>query len=139
THLIPRVLKVALGARDSIELFGTDYPTPDGTAVRDYIHVEDLAEAHIRALDIGGKRAVFNLGHEKGYSVREVVDAAADITGRPIPLVEKGRRAGDPAMLVASSRRILEQCGWRAARSDLRMIVQSAWDWHQAHPDGYGH
>jgi UDP-glucose 4-epimerase len=139
THLIPLVLQVALGRRERIEVYGADYPTRDGTCVRDYIHVLDLAQAHIlalRALD-GGSRT-YNLGNGQGYTVREVIDAAREVTGRPILSVDGPRRIGDPAVLVASSDKIRQELDWQPRHPDLRDIVQSAWGWHRAHPDGYG-
>lgn len=139
THLIPLVLQVALGRRERVEVYGADYPTRDGTCVRDYIHVVDLAQAHILALRAleGGSRA-YNLGNGQGYTVREVIDTARAVTGRPIPSVDSPRRPGDPAVLVAGSDKIRQELGWQPAHPDLRDIVQSAWDWHRAHPDGYG-
>lgn len=139
THLIPLVLQVALGRRERIEVYGTDYATRDGTCVRDYIHVLDLAQAHILALRAleGGSRT-YNLGNGQGYTVREVIDTARAVTGRPIPSVDSLRRPGDPAVLVAGSDKIRQELGWQPANPDLREIVQSAWDWHRAHPDGYG-
>jgi UDP-glucose 4-epimerase len=138
THLIPLVLQVALGQRDHISVFGNDYPTRDGTCVRDYIHVVDLAQAHIlalRALD-GGSRT-YNLGNGQGYTVREVIEAARQVTGHPIPAVDGPRRPGDPPELVAGSEKIRRELGWQPRSPDLRDIVQSAWDWHRAHPNGY--
>ena len=139
THLIPLVLQVALGHRERIEVYGADYPTRDGTCVRDYIHVLDLAQAHILALRAleGGSRT-YNLGNGQGYTVREVIDMARAVTGLPIPAVDTPRRPGDPAVLVASSDKIRQELGWQPRHLDLRDIVQSAWDWHRAHPDGYG-
>jgi UDP-glucose 4-epimerase len=139
SHLIPLILEVAQGRRQAIKVFGTDYPTPDGTCVRDYIHVLDLASAHLLALKAvaGGVRQAFNLGNGKGYSVREVIDAARRVTGHPIPLVEEPRRAGDPAVLVASSEKIRRELGWSPRRPDLETIIQSAWDWKQRFPQGY--
>jgi UDP-glucose 4-epimerase len=139
THLIPLVLQVALGQRDQIEVFGQDYPTRDGTCVRDYIHVVDLAQAHIlalRALD-GGSRT-YNLGNGQGYSVREVIEAARSVTGHPIPAKDGERRPGDPPTLIASSERIRRELGWKPRYPALQDIVQSAWDWHRANPQGYG-
>jgi UDP-glucose 4-epimerase len=138
THLIPIVLQVALGQRERVTIYGDDYDTPDGTCVRDYIHVVDLADAHIRALGAldGGSRT-FNLGNGQGYSVREVIEVAREVTGHPIPAVVGPRRPGDPAVLVASSDRIRAELGWAPRYPDLRAIVQSAWDWHRAHPHGY--
>jgi UDP-glucose 4-epimerase len=138
THLIPIVLQVALGQREQVTVFGDDYPTPDGTCVRDYVHVVDLVDAHLRALDAleGGSRT-YNLGNGMGYSVREVVEVAREVTGHPIPVVTGPRRPGDPAVLVASSERIRRELGWQPRHPDLRSIVASAWAWHQAHPRGY--
>jgi len=139
THLIPRMLQVALGQREQIEIRGNDYPTRDGTCVRDYIHVLDLAEAHIlalRALD-GGSRT-YNLGNGQGYSVREVIEVARKVTGHPIPSVDGPRRPGDPPALIASSQKIRQELGWRPRYPDLHDIVQSAWEWHRTYPHGYG-
>lgn len=138
THLIPLVLKVALGQRDKVTIFGDDYPTPDGTCVRDYIHVSDLAQAHIlalRALESGSR--VYNLGNGQGFSVREVIEVARQVTGHPIPAEVGARRPGDPAVLVASSERIRRELGWQPRFPDLRAIVASAWEWHRRHPLGY--
>ena len=138
THLIPLVLQVALGQRDQIEIYGTDYPTRDGTCVRDYIHVIDLAQAHILALDAldRGSRT-YNLGNGQGYTVREVIETARQVTGHPIPAIEGPRRPGDPAALVASSDKIRRELGWQPRYPDLHDIVASAWAWHQVHPNGY--
>jgi UDP-glucose 4-epimerase len=139
THLIPLVLQVALGQREQIQVYGSDYPTRDGTCVRDYIHVTDLAQAHIlalRALDQGSR--TYNLGNGQGYTVREVIETARQVTGHPIPSVDGPRRPGDPPELVAGSDKIRRELGWRPRFADLRDIVQSAWDWHQTHPGGYG-
>ncbi len=138
THLIPLVLQVALGQREQIEIFGTDYPTPDGTCVRDYIHVVDLAQAHILALEAldSGSRT-YNLGNGKGFSVREVIDTARSITGHEIPTAAGARRAGDPATLVASSEKIQRELGWRPNYPGLEAILETAWSWHQRHPRGY--
>lgn len=140
THLIPLVIQVALGQRDVIKIFGGDYPTPDGTCVRDYIHVEDLAQAHILALQALKEREVlhYNLGNGNGFSVKEVIETVRDVTGREIPSEITARRPGDPAVLIADSRRIREELGWRPKHTDLRSIVQSAWDWHLEQPHGYG-
>lgn len=140
THLIPLAIRVALGLKPYLEVFGTDYPTPDGTCVRDYVHVEDLATAHVLALDrVGpGSRLVFNVGIGRGYSVRQVVAAVEEVTGRPVPVKEGPRRPGDPAELVASSERIRRELGWSPRYDDLRAIVQTAWDWHRRHPKGFG-
>lgn len=138
THLIPIVLQVALGQRPHVTIYGDDYDTPDGTCVRDYIHVSDLADAHLRALHAldGGSRT-YNLGIGRGYSVREVIETCRQVTGHPIPAVVGERRPGDPAELVAASDRIRAELGWRP-RHELRSIVESAWAWHSAHPHGYG-
>jgi UDP-glucose 4-epimerase len=139
THLIPLVLEVALGKRDKIVIFGDDYNTPDGTCVRDYIHVIDLAQAHIlalRALDSGSRK--YNLGNGRGFSVKEVIEMARQVTGHPIPAVVGPRRPGDPDVLIASSETINHDLNWRPQYPDLRAIIESAWRWHQAHPDGYG-
>jgi len=140
THLVPIVLEVALGRRSEVKIFGSDYPTPDGTCVRDYIHVWDLAQAHILAMDAieAGKGFTFNLGNGSGYSVREVIETARHVTGREIAAVDAPRRPGDPPALVASSRRITEHLGWKPELPDLEAIIETAWKWHQAHPDGYG-
>jgi UDP-glucose 4-epimerase len=139
THLIPLVLQAAAGAREHISVYGTDYPTRDGTAVRDYIHVEDLGDAHLLALDAlaPGTHRVFNLGTGDGYTVREVIEAARRVTGREIPVREEGRRAGDPPALVAANARAREELGW-APRRGLDEMIADAWAWHQAHPRGYG-
>lgn len=134
THLIPLVLDVALGRRDSIQLYGTDYPTPDGTCVRDYIHVEDLASAHILALRAlrGGAPRIYNLGNGQGYSVRQVIEVARRVTGHAIPVVEGPRRPGDPAFLVASSEKIRQELGWEPRYPNLESIIESAWRWRKA-------
>jgi len=140
THLIPRVLAVALGRADGFKVFGDDYPTPDGTCVRDYVHVDDLAEAHVlavEALRAGEPGGAYNLGSQKGYSVLELLEEARRITGHPIPAPVGPRRPGDPATLVASSRRIQERFGWKPVHEDLTSVLETAWAWHQAHPDGY--
>ena len=138
THLIPLVLQVALGQREHIEVYGTDYPTRDGTCIRDYIHVIDLAQAHILALNAleDGSR-VYNLGNGRGFSVREVVETAREVTGHPIPIVAGPRRPGDPAELIAASDKIRRELGWEPQYADLRQIIESAWLWHRAHPKGY--
>ena len=138
THLIPLVLQVALGQREQIQVYGSDYPTRDGTCVRDYIHVTDLAQAHIlalRALDEGSR--TYNLGNGQGYTVREVIDTARQVTGHPIPAVDGPRRPGDPPELVAGSDKIRHELGWQPRFPDLYDIVQSAWNWHRTHPRGY--
>ena len=139
THLIPRILQVALGRAEYANVFGTDYPTPDGTCVRDYIHVSDLARAHLLALQALADSAplVYNLGNGQGFSVREVVDVARKVTGHPIPVIESPRRAGDSAVLIASSEKIRRELGWQPRFGDLQSIVESAWQWHRSHPDGY--
>ena len=139
THIVPNVLRVALGQREHVEVYGTDYPTPDGTAVRDYIHVEDLATAHLLALDAirPARHAILNLGNGAGFSVNQVVETARSVTGHPIPTVEAARRPGDPPELVAASQRIRAELGWEPRKPGLEEIVADAWAWHQAHPDGY--
>jgi UDP-glucose 4-epimerase len=136
THLIPNVLKVALGQKKRVEIFGTDYETPDGTCIRDYIHIIDLAHAHILALD-ALTSAFYNLGTGGGSSVREVIESCRKITGRPIPVLEKPRRPGDPPRLIASSEKIKRELGWRPQFQTLDAIVESAWNWHQKFPRGY--
>ena len=139
THLIPNVLKVALGQAESVQIFGTDYPTPDGTAVRDYIHIEDLGRAHLIALEAArpGEHHVYNLGNGAGFSVLEVVEAARRVTGRRIEAVEAPRRAGDPPALVASSDKIRKELGWKPEKPELEAMISDAWAWMLAHPDGY--
>jgi UDP-glucose 4-epimerase len=139
THVIPLILKVALGQREHFTIFGDDYPTPDGTCIRDYVHIADLAQAHILAMEsldrLGSRK--YNLGNGSGFSVREVLETARRVTGHPIPNVVGPRRPGDPAVLVASSESIRRELGWAPQYPDIEAIVQSAWDWHSAHPDGY--
>jgi UDP-glucose 4-epimerase len=137
THLIPNVLKVALGQKPQIEIYGGKYATPDGTCIRDFIHVLDLYEAHALALTCE-KSASYNLGTGEGFSVMQVVEAARKITGKPIPSVIKEPRPGDPPRLVASSNRIVQDLGWRPKFNRLQPIIESAWVWHEKHPDGYG-
>jgi len=139
SHLIPLVLQVALGQRENIKIFGTDYPTPDGTAIRDYIHIADLVSAHLLALDALSERdkLVYNIGNGTGYSVREVIETARSVTRHPIPAVETPRRPGDPARLVASSEKIRRELGWKPQYPDLNEIIASAWTWHESHPQGY--
>ena len=140
SHLIPIALQVALGVREEMAIYGTDYPTPDGTCVRDYIHVSDLAAAHLlvlRALE-HNSRLIYNLGNGRGFSVREVIDTARKVTGHAIPARESPRRPGDPAVLVASSEKIRSELGWTPRYPDLASIVRSAWAWRKAHPKGYG-
>lgn len=141
THLIPLVLQAALGRQPAVTVFGGDYSTPDGTCLRDYIHVTDLATAHVLALEAlagGHSSCAYNIGNEQGASVRQVIDTVRGVTGREFKVVEGTRRAGDPAVLVASSRRIKEELGWRPRHDDLETIVRTAWEWHRRHPDGYG-
>ena len=136
THLIPNVLKVPLRQARHCEIYGTDYPTPDGTCIRDYIHIVDLAQAHILALE-PGKRGFYNLGNGDGYSVRQVIQMCEQVTGTPIPAVEKPRRPGDPPKLVASATRAIQELGWKPRYPKLQDIVTTAWAWHRAHPTGY--
>jgi UDP-glucose-4-epimerase GalE len=140
THLIPLVLQTALGQRLHVEVFGTDYPTPDGTCIRDYIHIDDLAEAHLLALEKlqAGKGLRLNLGVGHGYSVREVIRTAEAVTGKTIPVKEGPRRPGDPAALVAAAGRAREMLGWTPRYTELRPIIETAWNWHRTHPRGYG-
>ncbi|SDX66330.1 UDP-glucose 4-epimerase GalE [Paenibacillus sp. CF384] len=140
THLVPLVLQTALGQRSHISIFGDDYATEDGTCVRDYIHVSDLADAHVLAVERlrkGGDSAIYNLGNGTGFSVKQVIDIARQVTGRDIPAVMETRRAGDPAVLVASSDRARQELGWNPSRNKLEDIIGSAWAWHQANPSGY--
>jgi UDP-glucose 4-epimerase len=136
THLIPNVLKVPLGQQSHVDIFGTDYPTPDGTCVRDYIHIVDLAQAHMLALNCN-KSDAFNLGSGGGYSVRQVVEAARKVTGHAIPAVESPRRPGDPPKLVGDSAKIRRALGWKPRFDSIDAIIESAWNWHKAHPNGY--
>ena len=140
THLIPNVLAVALGKQPAVNVYGTDYPTPDGTAVRDYVHVADIADAHLRALDVPADETApvaVNLGTGGGHSVREVVDAAGRVTRKKLKTSEQPRRPGDPPALVAAVDRAASVLGWRATRSSLEEILETAWRWHRAHPQGY--
>ena len=139
THLIPLVFQAATGQRPHVEIFGTDYPTPDGTCVRDYIHVDDLALAHILALDkIGpGSKLAYNVGIGRGYSVREVIATVEAVTGKKVPVKEGPRRPGDPAELVADAGKIRRELGWSPKYPELRAIVETAWNWHKNHPNGY--
>ena len=135
THIIPNVLKVALGQKDCVQVFGDDYPTPDGTCVRDYVHLEDLCSAHILALEKGIVGA-FNLGTGKGVSVKEIVETCRKVTGHPIPVKMCPRRPGDPPALYASGERAREILGWNPTHSDIDTIVSDAWEFHKAHPNG---
>ena len=140
THLIPLILKTARGVRDKIAIYGTDYPTEDGTCIRDYVHVCDLARAHVLAVDHllrGGSSKVYNLGSQQGMSVREMIREAKLVTGKQFKVVEEARRAGDPAVLIASSAKIKAELGWEPQFSDVANIMRSAWNWHSSHPDGY--
>jgi len=140
-HLIPLVLQVPLGRRDHVKVFGTDWPTPDGTCVRDYVHVSDLAQAHLLSLDAlraGKQTTEYNLGNGNGYSVMDVIRVAEKVTGKQIKAVPAERRPGDPAVLVASSAKISAELGWKPNYPDLETIVRHAWNWHSAHPNGYG-
>jgi UDP-glucose 4-epimerase len=139
THLIPLLFETALGQRPVFSLFGLDYPTPDGTCIRDYIHIIDLAQAHVLALEseLPGARHIFNLGNGRGYSNQEVISAVERVTGRAIPWSAKPRRPGDPAVLIASSQKIREQLGWIPSHPDLEDIIRDAWVWKLAHPMGY--
>ena len=140
SHLIPLILQVLNGKRESVCIYGTDYDTPDGTCIRDYIHVTDLAQAHILAVQYlmnGGESDIFNLGNGVGYSVREVIETARKVTGYPIPATETPRRAGDPARLVASSEKARKILGWNPVHDSLEEIIESAWNWHKHHSNGY--
>ncbi len=140
SHLIPLILQVPNGKRKHVSIFGTDYPTPDGTCIRDYIHVTDLAQAHILAVKYlmnGEESDIFNLGNGVGFSVREVIDTARRVTGHPIPAEETPRRAGDPAQLIASSDKAKKILGWKPCHDSLEEIIESAWNWHKNHPNGY--
>jgi UDP-glucose 4-epimerase len=143
THLIPRILEVALGRAEHVNIYGTDYATSDGTCVRDYIHVSDLAHAHLLALHAleeaveHSSPLIYNLGNGQGFSVRQVVEVARQVTGHPVPAIQSARRAGDPAVLIASSEKIRRELSWQPKFPDLKTIVESAWQWHRNHPDGY--
>ena len=141
THLIPLILQVPLGKREHITIFGDDYDTPDGTCLRDYIHVIDLADAHILALEYlrkGGESNIFNLGNGKGFSVKEMIEAAKKATGKDIKVEMGKRRAGDPAQLIASSEKARKILGWNPKFTDVEVVIKTAWNWHQKHPNGYG-
>ena len=140
SHLVPIILQVALGQREQLGIFGDDYPTPDGTCIRDYVHVEDLIAAHILALEYlkaGNESNVFNLGSNNGYSVKEMLEAAREVTGKEIPAVVTPRRAGDPSTLVASSDKAKSVLGWKPEYTDVKEIIATAWKWHVSHPNGY--
>ena len=140
THLIPLILQVPLGKRDHITVFGEDYPTPDGTCLRDYIHVLDLADAHVLAIDYlrrGGESNIFNLGNGQGFSVKEMIEAAREATGMDIKVETGERRAGDPAQLIASSEKARKVLGWQPRFTDVKVVIGTAWKWHQQHPEGY--
>lgn len=140
SHLIPRVLQIALGQAESATIYGTDYPTPDGTCIRDYIHIADLVSAHILALGALEQRdkMIYNVGSGNGFSVREVIETAHNVTGHAIPALEQPRRAGDSARLVASPAKIKKELGWEPKHTNLQDILSSAWEWHKSHPHGYG-
>jgi UDP-glucose 4-epimerase len=140
-HLIPSVLLAALGRRPEVQIYGTDYPTEDGTAVRDYIHVLDLAQAHVMALEHlanGGDSLTLNVGLGRGFTVKQVIETAERVTGRTVPAQTAERRPGDPAELVASPAAIMGRLGWRARYERLEDIIETAWDWHSKHPEGFG-
>lgn len=140
SHLIPIILQTANGTRDHISVFGTDYDTPDGTCIRDYVHVTDLAQAHILAVEYlinGGESDIFNLGNGVGFSVKEVIETAKKVTGKEIKVVEENRRAGDPAVLIASSEKAKKVLGWNPQYNELSTIIETAWKWHSTHPNGY--
>jgi len=140
SHLIPLVLKAAMGLLPTLSVFGTNYPTPDGTCVRDYVHINDLAEAHVLALDAlaaGAPSGAYNLGNGNGYSVLEVIKAAESVTGQRVPVEYGPRRSGDPATLVASSEKAKRDLGWRPSFADLAAIIGTAWEWHRKHPQGF--
>jgi len=140
THLIPLILFAALGKRDNITVFGTDYPTPDGTCIRDYVHVNDLVAAHVLGIETlsSGDARFYNLGIGRGYSVKEILDAAKRATGKEIPVKFGNRREGDPAMLFANSDKVQQELGWKPGHQDVEEIITSAWRWHTTHPSGYG-
>ncbi|HEY0827846.1 MAG TPA: UDP-glucose 4-epimerase GalE [Bacilli bacterium] len=141
THLIPLILQVPLEQRKQISVYGDDYDTPDGTCIRDYLHVSDLADAHILALESlrnGGNSNIYNLGSGTGFSVKEVIEVARKVTGHPIPMVMEARRAGDPAVLIASSDKIKAELNWSPKKDNMEAIIESAWNWHRSHPKGYG-
>ena len=140
SHLIPLILRVPMGLRESISIYGDDYPTPDGTCIRDYLYIMDLADAHLKALDYlakGGKSVICNLGNGKGFSVKEMIETARSVTGHPLPVVVTPRRPGDPARLVASSERARKVLGWKP-KTGIEKIIATAWEWHSKHPRGFG-
>ena len=139
SHLIPRVLQIALGQADSATIYGTDYPTPDGTCIRDYIHIADLVSAHLLALTALESRdkLTYNVGSGKGFSVLEVIETARKVTGHAIPTIESPRRPGDSARLVASPKRIISELGWKPIHTNMHEILLSAWAWHKSNPNGY--
>lgn len=140
THLIPLILQTALGMRDHIEIYGNDYPTPDGTCIRDYIHIDDLAQAHSLALEKilnGSPGGVYNLGNGKGYSVKEVINKASEISAKPIQTKVAGRRAGDPSILISESTQAIEHLGWKPMYNELDAIIETAWKWHKHNPNGF--
>ena len=140
SHLIPIIIQAAMGKRDYIGIYGDDYPTPDGTCIRDYIHVTDLANAHILALNklmSGSESDIFNLGNGSGFSVKQVIEATEKVAGRKIPVKTEPRRAGDPAILIASSQKAQDVLGWQPQYHQLETIIETAWKWHTTHPDGY--
>lgn len=141
THLIPIILQVALGKREKISIYGDDYATEDGTCIRDYVHVMDLADAHIKALERlekGGASTVYNLGNGEGFSVKEVIESVRKVTKHPIPAEVSPRRAGDPARLIASSEKAMKELNWKPKYDTIEKIIETAWKWHSTHPDGYG-
>ncbi|HPB92546.1 MAG TPA: NAD-dependent epimerase/dehydratase family protein, partial [Anaerohalosphaeraceae bacterium] len=139
SHLIPLIIQAAMGRRPSVKIFGTDYPTPDGTCIRDYIHVEDLCSAHLLALEqlANHREQVYNLGNGTGYSVRQVIDTVRRVSGRSFRVEEAPRRPGDPPILTANASKAVRELGWKTRYSDLETIVESAWKFHTARPDGY--
>lgn len=140
SHLIPIIMQVLTGKREKLSIYGTDYPTPDGTCIRDYIHVTDLAQAHVLALKNiknGGESGSYNLGNGKGFSVREIIDTVEKVTGKKVNVEESPRRAGDPAVLIASSDKIIEELGWKPRFNKIEDIIETAWRWHSVHPNGY--
>ncbi|MBC1729358.1 UDP-glucose 4-epimerase GalE [Listeria seeligeri] len=140
SHLVPIILQVALGQREKLAIYGDDYNTPDGTCIRDYVHVEDLIDAHIRSLEYlenGGESNIFNLGSSKGFSVQEILGAARSVTGKNIPAEVVARRAGDPGTLIAASDKARDVLGWEPTYTDIKDIIATAWKWHESHPNGY--